>query len=66
MNKDDCLCIVGCKVENSNEFYVIYKNRVYSYEQANAIVKKMQSGLKIYKIVEIEEIKENKNEQDNN
>lgn len=51
---NDFLCIIGKKAENSNEFYTIFKNRVYSYEQAKEIIKKYNLDLKIYKIVGLE------------
>lgn len=58
MNDND-LCIVGLKVENSDEFYAIYQNRVYSFEQAKKIVDKLRANnldYKIYRIIGLSEI----------
>lgn len=59
MNNNNYLCIVGLKMENSNQFYAIYQNKVYNYEQAKKIlrkVNKIEQGFKIYKISQLDEI----------
>lgn len=59
MDNDAFFCILGLKVENSNEFYAIYQNRIYSYAQAKKLQKKLRSNnldFKIYKVVGLVEI----------
>ena len=56
---NDDYCIVGLKMENSNQFYAIYQNKVYNYEQEKKIlrkVNKIEQGFKIYKISQLDEI----------
>lgn len=53
------LCIIGLKVENTNEFYAIYQNRVFDYERAKKIVKKLRIenlDYRIYRIVDLIEV----------
>lgn len=56
---DNDFYLVGLKVENSDKFYAIYQNRVYSFEQAKKIVDKLRSnnlGYKIYRIIGLSEV----------
>lgn len=53
------LCIIGLKLENTNEFYAIYQNRVFDYERAKKIVKKLRIenlDYRIYRIVDLIEV----------
>lgn len=57
---DEDLCIVGLKVENSNEFYAIYQNKIFEYKKAQKIVRHLRNNnlpYCIYRIVGFTEIK---------
>ena len=56
---DNDFYIVGLKVENCDEFYAIYQNRVYSFEQAKKIVDKLRMNnldFKVYRIIGLSEV----------
>lgn len=47
--------IIGKKEANSDEFEIIYQNRVFSYEQTKEIIEKY-NHLKMYIIVDLIEV----------
>ena len=53
------LCIIGLKVNNSNEFYAIYRDRIYTLKEAKRILKRINKSMieyKIYRILDLVEV----------